>query len=526
MPDVLPSSARTLSLLTCAEMAQCDRWAMGQGTPGVVLMEAAGRAVAEAIRARWSPRPVLVVCGPGNNGGDGHVIARLLHEAGWPVRWRLSVPLNALHGDAAHHAQRTATVLSAAALGREDLEGTSLVVDAVFGAGLTRPVDGLGADVLRRARDAGVPIVAVDVPSGVHGDTGADWGATAADLTVTFFRKKRGHVLMPGRALCGELLVRDIGIADAALDATCASPPSGTPHENAPLLWQADWAYPVDRRVNHRGAADLHKYARGHAVVLGGAVMTGAARLAARAAARVGAGLTTLLVPQQVWPVYATALLCSMVQALDDGDGNALSAAWTRHLGQLKWHSLVMGPGAALGLPGDDASATLRSIAIDALMLAQGRGVVLDADALTAFEAQPETLFRAVAGPVVLTPHEGEFRRLFGHLSEADKIARTREAARVSGAVVLHKGPDTVVACPEGRVVVNTNGPASLATAGSGDVLSGLIGGLLAQGVPAFEAACAAAWVHGEAAQAFGPGLLADDLPEQVPAVLRRLWGR
>lgn len=519
MPHTAPCLPQDHQLLTCAQMARADAWAISHGVPGVALMATAGKVVCDAIRARWAPRPVLVLCGPGNNGGDGHVVARLLHEAGWPVRLASSVPIAALHGDAAHHASRASEVLAIEPLSDAMLDGARLVVDAVFGAGLTRPFDGPAATLLRRARSAGLPIVAIDVPSGLHGDTGADWGVTPANLTVTFFRKKPGHVLMPGRALCGEICVRDIGIAPEAL-----STAAHQTWENAPVLWLDQWAHP-SAPAARTGPVAIHKYVRGHTVVMGGAVMTGAARLSARAAARVGAGLTTLLVPRQVWPVYAGGLLCGMVQPLDDGDADAMAAAWSRQLGAMKWHSLVMGPGAALGLPGVDAAATLRTLVVDALLLADGRGVVLDADALTAFEHEPEALFRALAGPVVLTPHEGEFRRLFGAGSGEDKLWVTREAARRSGAVVLHKGPDTVIADPEGRVGVNTNGPASLATAGSGDVLSGLIAGLLAQGLPAFEAACAGAWLHGEAARAFGPGLLADDLPEQLPAVLRRLWG-
>ncbi|WP_290867589.1 NAD(P)H-hydrate dehydratase [Aquabacterium sp.] len=500
-------------LLTCAQMAQADAHAAHQGVPGMVLMARAGQAVADAIRARWSPRPVLVACGPGNNGGDGHVVARLLHEAGWPVTLASLVPTAALKGDALHHARRAEAVLPVQALHAGLLAGQAMVVDALFGAGLNAPLEGEAAALLKAAAHAGVVRVSIDVPSGLRGDSGEDWGAVPADLTVTFHRKKPAHVLWPGRGLCGELLVRDIGIppgfeAGLALQAW----------ENGPALWQHAWPYPgslLAERV-------LHKYTRGHVAVLGGAVMTGAARLAARAAVRVGAGLSTLLVPRGVWPVYATAQLSGMVQALDDVDATTLRASWRAQLGSLKWRSLVLGPGAALGLP-EPSGETLSELVLLALSLAQGRGVVLDADALTAFEGHGEALFDAILGPVVLTPHEGEFLRLFGR-SAHDKLQATREAARRSGAVVLLKGADTVIASPDGRAVVNTNGPATLATAGSGDVLSGLIGGLLAQGLPAFEAACAGAWLHGACAQAFGPGLIADDLPEQLPGVLRSLW--
>jgi hydroxyethylthiazole kinase-like uncharacterized protein yjeF len=509
LPMHTPAQAHPHLLLTCAQMGQADAWSIAHGIPGTTLMAAAGQAVFDAICARWSPRPVLVACGPGNNGGDGHVVARLLSEAGWPVTLASLVPVADLKGDALHHARQAEQQVPVQVLSLSLLDGAALLVDALFGAGLTRPLEGMAADLLKAAAAQALPIVSVDVPSGLNGDTGAVWGAVPAALTVTFFRKKPGHVLMPGRALCGELLVRDIGTPPGALAAQASTLRSW---ENAPALWQGQWPF----------AEAAHKYTRGHVAVFGGAVMTGAARLSARAAVRVGAGLSTLLVPERVWAVYATAQLSGMVQALDDADLPALQASWREQLTHLKWRTLVMGPGAALGLPGD-APASLSTLVLAALSAAQGRALVLDADALTAFAEHPEVLFDAILGPVVMTPHEGEFKRLFG-ASQQDKLQATREAARRSGAVVLHKGADTVIAAPDGRAVVNTHAPAWLATAGSGDVLSGLIGGLLAQGLPAFEAACAGAWIHGACALAFGPGLISDDLADQMPGVLRGLW--
>ncbi|HET6786857.1 MAG TPA: NAD(P)H-hydrate dehydratase, partial [Aquabacterium sp.] len=292
--------------------------------------------------------------------------------------------------------------------------------------------------------------------------------------------------------------------------------------ENHPGLWARQLPPP---------AITAHKYQRGHALVLGGARMVGAARLTARGAARVGAGLVSLAVPRAVWPVYASTLLSAMAQPLDDGDAQTLIDAWGQQLEALHWHALALGPGARQGLPGD-ASETLRALVRTALSEPLGRPMVLDADALTVFQEEPAQLFDTIgqgALSVVLTPHEGEFSRLFGMPAQGqgqDKVARTRAAAMTSGAVVLHKGADTVIAAPDGRVVVNTNGPAWLATGGSGDVLTGFIAGLLAQGLEPMEAACAGAWLHGACAQAFGPGLLAEDLPEQLPRVLGALWGR
>lgn len=522
----LHDQAPGLDVLSTAQMQQADAWAVAHGTSGIDLMANAGRAVAKAITSRWmTAGHVLVLCGPGNNGGDGYVVARELALAGWTTRLASTVPLTLLQGDTLHHAQQWLALdgasimdlnLDAHEAGSADvglLDEVDLVVDALFGAGLSRPLAPALTGLLQAVAERGLPIVAIDVPSGVHGDTGADLGAVAADLTVTFFRKKPAHVLMPGRRLCGELVVADIGINAQAL-ATLVEPGRPLSRENALALWQGQW--PALDEVGH-------KYMRGHAVVFGGARMVGASRLSSRAAARVGAGLVTLAVPQSVWPVYAAQTLSAMVHALPDADMVGLTQAWAMQLAAWRWHALLLGPGSALGLPGD-AQAVLRQLVSSALDKAGQRAVVLDADALTAFAPHPALLFDAIVksgASVVLTPHAGEFDRLFGAQRDgASKLDRAREAARRSGAVVLFKGADTVVASPDGRAVVNTDAPPWLATAGSGDVLAGLITGLLAQGMPAMEAACAGAWVHGACAHAFGPGLLAEDLPEMMPQVL------
>ncbi|HTJ98519.1 MAG TPA: NAD(P)H-hydrate dehydratase [Bordetella sp.] len=482
------------ALLTPQEMAAADQAAMLAGHPGTILMENAGSAVARAVRARWSPRPVAILCGPGNNGGDGLVAARHLAEAGWPVTVALLEALDALKGDAAHHAalwQGDVLPMSPSVV-----EGAELVIDAIFGAGLARPVEGMAAATLKAALDRGVPICAVDVPSGVDGGSGDVRGtAVPADCTVTFFRKKPGHLLLPGRALCGDLIVADIGIPESVLATV-------KPHayENTQAGWLPRFPWP---------RLDGHKYVRGHAVILGGEVMTGAARLSAMAAARIGAGLVTLAAPRSAWEVYAAALTSIMVQPIKD------ERAFGDLLSDARKNAIAIGPGAGV-------SNTTRAHVLTAL--ATQRAVVLDADALTAFTDKPATLFHAIHGPCVLTPHEGEFGRLFDRAG--DKLARTRRAAQRSGAVVLLKGADTVIAAPDGRVAINSNAPPDLATGGSGDVLTGMITGLLAQGMDAFDAACAAAWIHGAAAAAHGPGLIAEDLPTLIPAVLRALKGQ
>jgi len=469
-----------------------DRAAITGGMPGITLMEAAGRAVAEAVRRRWSPRPVVVLCGPGNNGGDGFVAARHLAAAGWPVRLGLLGARDKLAGDAAHHASLwTGTVEP---LAPALLDGAEIAIDAIFGAGLARPLDGAAKAMVEALAARAISSVAVDVPSGVDGATGEVRGAAArAALTVTFFRKKPGHLLLPGRALCGTLLLADIGIPDAVLDEIAPRA-----HENGPALWLESYPWP---------ALDSHKYRRGHALVLGGAVMTGAARLASRAAARMGAGLVTVAAPQSAWTVYAASLTGVIVQPMAD------AGAFAALLADERRNAIVIGPGAGT------VDATR-----DAALAALGtrRAVVLDADALTIFAQTPDALFAAIDGPTVLTPHEGEFERLFGKLT-GSKLARARAAAQKSGAVVLLKGADTVIAAPDGRAIINANAPPELGTAGSGDVLSGMIGGLLAQGLDPFRAAASAAWVHGEAAGGFGAGLVAEDVIELLPRVLRRL---
>jgi len=479
------------ALLTPAEMALADKAAVASGVSEMALMEAAGRAVAEAVAARWSTRPVTVLCGPGNNGGDGFVAARHLAMEGWPVRLALLGDRDRLTGAAAHHAARYRGRVEP--LSADGFDGAGVVIDAMFGAGLSRPIDGIARDVIEALNAANIPVAAIDVPSGIDGATGEIRGlAPKADLTVTFFRKKPGHLLYPGRRLCGTTRLAQIGIADTVLDAIAPGC-----FENGPPLWLGVYPWP---------RAEDHKYRRGHVVVSGGAELTGAARLAARAAARAGAGLVTVAAPEAAWPIYAAALTGVIVRPMRaPGDFGALIA-------DERVRAAVVGPGA--GVTPDTRAAALAA-------LGTGRAVVLDADALTVFAQSCETLFAAIKGPTVLTPHEGEFARLFS--VKGDRLSRARAAAQRAGAVIVLKGPDTVIAAPDGRAAINANAPPDLATGGTGDVLAGLIAGLLAQGLAPFDAACAGCWLHGEAAREFGPGLVADDLIDTLPPALRRL---
>ncbi len=478
-----------LSLLSLAEMYRADRLAVEAGVAGVALMERAGGAVADAVMAREQPGPVLVLCGPGNNGGDGFVAARHLTTAGWPVTLALLGARDKLKGDAAHHAnlwEGDVQPLEAASL-----EGIEVVIDALFGAGLQRPLEGTALEIVRQLNASGLPVYAVDVPSGLAGDSGAVLGEAAvrAKTTITFFRRKTGHLLLPGRGLCGETVVADIGIPDDVLGEI-----KPLCHRNAPELW---------RDLIPRRRADSHKYHFGHALISVGQEVAGAGMLAGRAALRVGAGLVTLATPPDVWGPCVSALptaICRRVRG--EADFGAL-------LADRRLNAVLIGPGAGVD------ETTRRRVAAAA---GEGRRLVLDADALTSFADRPEDLFALAAERKVLTPHEGEFARVFPDL-RGDKLTRARDAAAQASAVVLLKGADTVIAGPDGRAVICDNAPPWLATAGAGDVLSGLIVGLLAQGVPDFEAAAAGAWLHGAAACRFGPGMIAEDLPESLPQV-------
>jgi NAD(P)H-hydrate epimerase len=508
-------------LLSVREMAEADRLAIAGGRTGLELMARAGRAVAaEAMRMLGSPAAVLVACGPGNNGGDGFVAASILRQHGYRVRLTLLGSPAALGSDAAAMAARWGatpeTLTPAGIAGAGDL-----IIDALFGAGLSRPLDGAAAEIVAAINASGKPVLAVDVPSGLNGSTGSVEGTSiAATRTVTFFRRKPGHLLLPGRELCGEVRLADIGIPDTTL--TAIAPRTFL---NRPALWGA--AFP---RARPQG----HKYQRGHTVVVSGpAESTGAARLGARAALRVGSGLVTLVGSGAATAINATHATAVMVKAL------ASDAELSQFLGDERRNAALIGPGIGVG------RATAASVLA---VLSTAAAVVLDADALTSFaadvgdgevravgfgfvvrEREPppgrQALFAALkarTAPAVLTPHDGEFKRLFGELP-GSKLERARAAAELSGAIIISKGADTVVAAPDGRAAINDNAPAWLATAGAGDVLAGFVAGLLAQRMAAFEAAAAAVWLHGAAAAAFGPGLIAEDLPDSLPQVLARV---
>ena len=477
-------------IISVDEMRSIDAASAAAGVPTRTLMENAGRAVADAIAARFTPRPTAVLCGPGNNGGDGWVAARHLKAMGWPVWVETLVARDTLHGDAANAAQAWDGEVHA--LG-EDAPMAELFVDALFGAGLTRPLEGdcarLAAFSLRHPER----FVAVDVPSGLLGESGQPIGDACvfADLTVTFVRKKPAHVLMPGRGYCGEIVVADIGVPEAVLHAQGVQL-----WENDPSLWSLPWP-----------DSDTHKHQRGHVLVAsGGRARTGAARLAARAALRGGAGLVTVLSPSDALAENAAQLTAIMLREAEDEAAFADAARSAS--------AFVIGPAFGTG----DAHYKLLLAAIDA---SERAPLVLDADAITLLAP----LTHGFAERDVMTPHVGEFRRAFpGIWSASDnRIDAVRAASAYARCVVLLKGPDTVIAAPDGRAIVNTTGSPFLATAGSGDVLAGLIAALIAQGMDSFKGAAAAAWIHGRAGERLGPGLIAEDLPDFLPNVLNDL---
>ncbi len=460
------------AVFTPAEMATIDKTAPAHGVSLAALMENAGRAVARTIMRRYRPCRVLVLAGPGNNGGDGYVAARYLAQAGWPVATAALAPQrpgsDAARAAALWQGPRAEFTPEAAAR-------AELVIDAMFGAGLARDLPDHAAAVLRAASR----IVAIDMPSGVDGATGLTRGEPAqAECTVTFAAFKPGHLLYPGRGLCGELILADIGMPEAAI--RIVKPAC---FRNTPTLWELP-----------REAAADHKYTRGHVTILSGA-MAGASVLAAMGARRVGAGLVTLVAKH---PPEAPYGIIRRADPLDELLEDERRKVW------------LCGPGLGMDWAGE---------ALAELIEAR-KTIIADADALTACADAPE-LLRGVA---VITPHAGEFSRVFGK-PEPDRLTAARAAAARIGAVVVLKGADTIIAAPDGRVAINDHASPALATGGTGDTLAGIIAGLLGQelhgqGMPAFEAAAAAVWLHGETSLRIGPGLIAEDIADRLPEAM------
>jgi hydroxyethylthiazole kinase-like uncharacterized protein yjeF len=481
-------------ILTATEMKKAEASAIAQGTSSFQLMLNAGTAASQVLLRLFQPCPVLVLCGPGNNGGDGFIIAQRLKKAGWSVRVACSIKRANLKNDAGQAALKWEGEI-------ENLNSnlfvhqTGLIIDAVFGTGFGRELDPELKMLFDKIRTRKIPVVAVDIPSGINASTGTiDPGTLKAALTITFCRKKIAHVLMPSKNYCGDVVVSDIGITDNMIAELQTSR-----FENNPGLWLKDFPQPN---------AESHKYTRGHAIVYGGETRTGAACLAAAAAQKIGAGAVTIVSTAKSWPVYSSYRASLMVDECNDAD------AFKALLRDERKNVVLIGPGAG-------ADDRLKQ-SLDSLFSFNKSGV-LDADIFSLAAKSPKDLFSKLSPRYVLTPHEGEFEKLFG-VMEGNKLERALKAAKMANAIVLLKGADTVIAAPDGAAVINTHAPSSLATAGSGDVLSGLITGLIAQGVPPFMAASAAVWLHSEAARKYGFCLTAEDIISVLPQALTSIF--
>ena len=497
-------------LLTPKEMDHADRLTGDSGTSVLTLMERAGRAVADqAMRLCLRAGRIILLCGPGNNGGDGFVAAYILAGRGYAVDVATLnglLPVSGPAGAVARCWKGNVLPFSTLAFDHYDL-----CVDAVFGSGLTRDVSGEAAACLQRLSQSGLKNLAVDVPSGLDGESGRIRGfAARADLTVTFFRQKPAHFLQPGRTLCGEVVVADIGI-----DSSCLAEIAPETMINLPAIWHKYIPLP---------GTTSHKYQRGSVLVLSNRLeYSGASRLAAKAALRAGAGLVTVATPVDAMTAHAASSDAIMLRRCDTLQD------FTHLIADTRRNALVIGPG--LAVEGEDADTTRSQVLLG---IGAKRALVLDASALTVFAGRGQELVDMVAQshyrigyePIV-TPHEGEFahlsRGLKGFEPHESKCERARSLSRLLGCVVVYKGADTVIASPDGRAAINANGTSWLSTAGSGDVLSGLVAALCAGGMPSFEAACMAVWCHAQAGQNLGSYFTADDLPHAISQVLREL---
>ncbi|MBI2707202.1 MAG: NAD(P)H-hydrate dehydratase [Proteobacteria bacterium] len=463
-------------LLTTIGIRTAEAAFIAEGSSEKDLMERAGQKVVKVILAHFSPCRTLVVCGPGKNGGDAQVVARHLQENGWSVD---IIFLSAL--PSFEEIEKA-------------LKQTDLIVDGLLGTGLSRPLEGEIQRLVNLMNARNKPIVSIDIPTGIDADSGASWGdAIQATLTVTFFRARPGHFLLPGRESVGELVIKDIGIPERLL------PP--TPYYlNDPVLWRKNLKEPQP--------AD-HKYTRGACLVVGNGGMPGALRLAAMAARRIGAGLVKITCKSEDYPILASTVWGDIIFPLKT------AKAFLECAEDERFKALLWGTGA---LP----KGSTREQAL--LLLSTKKPCVLDGGALSSFKGKTQTLIKHLHANAILTPHEGEFLRLFPHLAFLkNKAEKALKAALETGSIVVLKGYDTIIASPDGHIIINANAPATLATAGTGDVLAGLMTGLLAQGLPPFQAAAAAVWIHGEAANHKGLGLIAEDLLDQIPVVLQEL---
>ena len=463
-------------ILTVEQLKEVEKTIIASGITEQALMERAGEGVAEVILEKFSPCLTVIFCGPGKNGGDGKVVARLLKKKGWPVE---IVSLENLPS-----CEKIETLLSHA----------GLIVDALFGSGLTRPLEENTLLLINLINSSLKPIVSIDIPTGIDTDSGACCiGAIRATSTVTFFRARLGHYLLPGREYRGELFVKGLGVPDHML-------PPLTAHLNSPYLW--------NHFLKDPQPSD-HKYTRSPCLIVANGCMPGAIRLATLAARRGGAGLVRVICKREEYPLFATMAWGEIITPVCSAED---FLKWTEdeHFTAVLWGT------------GTHSQESIREQAIT-ILLTQ-KPCVLDGGALSSFAGKTSELTSHLHKNVILTPHEGEFLRLFPHLAFLkSKAEKALKAAAEAGAIIVLKGYDTVIASPEGELIINANAPATLSTAGTGDVLAGLMVSLLGQGIPPFQAAAAAVWMHGEAASHRGLGLIAEDLLGEIPSVLQEL---
>jgi hydroxyethylthiazole kinase-like uncharacterized protein yjeF len=481
-----------MEILSSTQMSKADSETIKSGIQGLFLMENAGKSVSDFIKSKYNKQKTLVLCGPGNNGGDGFVVARHLKESGWDVKISSLIDKNSYKNDALVMAKRWNDFI----IPFEEISvgDYSLIIDAIFGIGLSKEISGTIASVINEVNNKNIDTISIDIPSGIDSNNGAILGtAFKSKYTITFARKKIGHTIYPGKDNCGEVIISDIGIKDNFIKSNI--------FENTPELWINDFPFPKPQQ---------HKYDRGHSIIVGGNVESaGAATLSAISALKTGSGLVTVACPPSALLVYASKLTAVMNKPIDSVN------SFSSFIDDKRVTSVLIGPG-------NGVTKTTKEYVLEALKLK--KNCVFDADALNVFQDKPEELFKSIYSDVILTPHEGEFHRLFA--LEGNKIDRAIQAAKISNCIIVLKGSDTIIAAPNGKVAVNTNAPASLATAGSGDCLAGIITALLANKVDAFKAACIGVWLHSESANLAGPGMTAEDILENIHIALQGLYSQ
>lgn len=473
------------AVLPTVKIQELERQVIEGGSSVVELMDRAASGIVEEILSHFTVRPTLILCGPGNNGGDAYAVALKLIEKGWPVE---AMDIVGSSSEAAQHYKRLYKK-PFLPFSTHDLDHFDLLIDGIFGIGLKRELPQEIQAFIHNVNVRRIPVVSIDMPTGVDSDTGDVRGASLhAKLTITFNYRKPAHLLYPGKLSCGDVILKDIGLGQS---------PNPNILVNHPELWFDD--FPIPNPLDH-------KYHRGHALLLGGEEYTGATQLASLAARRAGAGLVSIACSEKTHSIYALSAPGTLTKIVRDSKG------WVEVLKDVRKNAFLLGPGL-------EPTAVARERVLAAL--ATKRPVILDAGALNAFAPENiKTLFSACHDQVIFTPHEGEFKEIFGSLG-GSKIERTLQAARQSGAMIYLKGADSVIASPAGQILLQENAPPWLATAGTGDVLAGMILGFLAQGVKPLQACGVASWVHGESAQQAGFGMIAEDLLDHLQEALQ-----